>query len=91
MSKNSTIAALVAALVAIPVVASAQADVEPKMRAEERFKAADQDGNGTLSKEEVSASMPRLADQFDALDVNKDGQLSQVELRAARGGRERRN
>lgn len=93
MSKNSMIAAaLVAAMIAIPSIASAQAEAEPKQtRGEERFKAADKDGNGTLSKEEVSASMPRLAGRFDSLDTNKDGQLSADELRAAHAGREKRN
>ena len=93
MSKDSMIAAvLLAAMNAIPWVASAQDNAEPKQgRGEERFKAADKDGNGTLSKEEVSASMPRLASRFDALDTNKDDQLSPDELRAARAGREKRN
>ena len=56
-------------------------------RGAERFKAADKDGNGPLSKEEVAASMPRLSERFDALDTNKDGQISRNELRAARAKR----
>jgi Ca2+-binding EF-hand superfamily protein len=54
--------------------------------AEERFKTADKNGDGSLSKEEATASMPRLAQRFDSLDQNKDGQLSRDELRNA-GGR----
>jgi hypothetical protein len=55
-------AALVVAMIAVPTIASAQAETEQKQgRGQERFKAADKDGNGTLSKAEVSASMPRLA------------------------------
>jgi len=58
-----------------------------KEHAEERFKTADKNGDGSLSKEETTASMPRLAQRFDALDQNKDGQLSPDELRAAGKGR----
>jgi Ca2+-binding EF-hand superfamily protein len=58
-----------------------------KGHAEERFKAADKNSDGSLSKEEATASMPRLAQRFDALDQNKDGQLSPDELRAAGKGK----
>jgi Ca2+-binding EF-hand superfamily protein len=60
-----------------------------KEHAEERFKTADKNGDGSLSKEEATASMPRLAQRFDSLDQNKDGQLSSDELRAAGQGRHR--
>ena len=56
-------------------------------RGAERFKAADKDGNGLLSKDEVAAGMPRLSNRFDALDTNKDGQISRDELSAARAKR----
>ena len=46
------------------------------------FKTADADGNGTLSRAEVEKSMPRLAEKFDQIDTNKDGQLSRGELSA---------
>jgi Ca2+-binding EF-hand superfamily protein len=57
-----------------------------KMQAEfaARFKQADTNGDGLLSKEEVAAGMPRLARQFDRLDTNKDGELSAAELQAGR-------
>lgn len=90
MSKISMIAAaLVTALVASSFSAGAQAADPPAEQARgggERFKAADTDGNGKLSKEEVSAAMPALAPRFDSLDTDKDGQLSGEEMRAARGG-----
>jgi len=60
---------------------------EMKEHAEERFKAADKNADGSLSKEEATAGMPRAAKRFDTLDQNKDGQLSPDELRAAGGGR----
>jgi Ca2+-binding EF-hand superfamily protein len=57
---------------------------EMKAAMAERFKAADKNGDGLLSKEEAAASMPRLAQSFDRLDTNKDSQLSPEELAAAR-------
>jgi len=62
-----------------------------KEHAAGRFKAADTNGDGSLSKEEAQTGMPRLAQRFDTLDQNQDGQLSPDELRAAapgRGGRQ---
>jgi len=47
----------------------------------ERLKAADTDGNGMISRAEAAA-LPRLAAHFDAIDTNKDGQLTADELRA---------
>src|SRR6478609_8843307 len=47
----------------------------------ERLKAADTNGDGLLSRTEAAA-LPRLADRFDAIDANKDGQVSFDELKA---------
>ena len=54
-----------------------------KEQAQTRFREADQNSDGMLSKEETQAGMPRLAERFDKLDQNKDGQLSPEELRGA--------
>jgi Ca2+-binding EF-hand superfamily protein len=52
---------------------------------EERFKAADKDGDQALTRTEVEASkMPRLLKHFDRTDANKDGTLSMEELQASR-------
>ena len=49
----------------------------------EKWKAADKDGDGALSRAEVEAgNLPRLAREFDKLDTNKDGKLSGDEIRA---------
>ena len=53
-------------------------------KAAERFKHADTDGDGAISRGEAGKNAPRLAQKFDAIDANKDGQLTQDELRAYR-------
>jgi hypothetical protein len=60
---------------------------EREARFNERFKQADADGNGALSRAEAEKGMPRLARHFDALDANKDGVVSREELEAARKAR----
>lgn len=50
----------------------------------ERLKAADQNGDGLISRNEAQAYMPGLATRFDAVDTNKDGNLTTAELDAAR-------
>lgn len=73
--------------------AQCQADPEKcrqqaQAQREQRFKQADTDGNGMLSRAEAEKGMPRLARNFDRIDSNKDGQLSRDELAAARKARE---
>jgi Ca2+-binding EF-hand superfamily protein len=53
-----------------------------KQKFDAEFKAADKNGDGGLSKEEATASMPRLARHFDQLDANKDGVVTLEELQA---------
>jgi Ca2+-binding EF-hand superfamily protein len=53
---------------------------EMRQRFDARFKAADKDADGALSKQEAQAGMPRLANRFDQLDGNHDGKLTQQEL-----------
>jgi Ca2+-binding EF-hand superfamily protein len=62
-----------------------RAKIEARMQ--ERFRLADKDGDGALSKAEAEAGMPRMAKHFDAIDVNKDGKITQDELRAYRAKR----
>ena len=51
---------------------------------QERWKAADKDGDGALSRAEVDAAkMPMLSRDFDRLDANKDGKLTADEMRNA--------
>jgi Ca2+-binding EF-hand superfamily protein len=60
-------------------------------RGEERFKAADKDGDGKLSKDETGEALPHVGKNFEKLDANKDGFLSAEELRSAHKGRHGRH
>ena len=60
---------------------------ERQARMDERFRKADADGNGLLSRTEAGKGMPMLARHFDIIDTNKDGQVSRVELTTARKAR----
>lgn len=51
---------------------------DPKRDAmiEERFKAADKNGDGKLTLEEAKAGMPRIAANFDRIDTQKLGYIT---------------
>ena len=51
----------------------------------ERLKAADTNGDGVISREEAQAALPGLAANFDAIDANKDGNITYAEMQAAHG------
>jgi Ca2+-binding EF-hand superfamily protein len=53
-------------------------------RAAERFRRADVDGNGVLSRAEAEHGVPELARHFDEIDVDRDGNLTPFEIRAWR-------
>lgn len=57
---------------------------EKRVRAEERWQAADKDGDGLISRDEAAA-MPRMAERFGQFDANSDGRVSRDEVRQARG------
>lgn len=47
----------------------------------ERLKAADTNGDGMISRQEAAA-LPMIARNFDAIDANRDNQVTVEELRA---------
>jgi len=58
--------------------------VEKRARAEQRWKAADVDGDGALSRAEAEASMPRVAERFEQVDADGDGRVSRDEMHSQR-------
>lgn len=83
--------AFIAALLLAPAINFAAATGK-NARLAEQFRRADADGNGMLSRAEAERAAPLLAKQFDAIDANRDGQISPEEIRAFRrtGRNERR-
>ncbi|MGB5103541.1 MAG: EF-hand domain-containing protein [Steroidobacteraceae bacterium] len=57
---------------------------EMRAKAHERLKAADTDGDGSISRQEAEASMPGLAAKFDRMDADKDGKISSDEMHGFR-------
>lgn len=57
---------------------------QPGTTQAQRLQAADQNGDGLISRNEAQAYMPGLATRFDTIDTDKDGNLSTAELEAAR-------
>lgn len=85
--KATNIGLIAALLASGAVFAQAPADAakgEHAHKMHERLKAADKNGDGLISREEASASLPRLAKHFDEIDANKDGQISKEEMKAWR-------
>lgn len=58
--------------------------VEMRAQAEERWKAADKDGDGSVSRAEAEVSMPRIAERFEKFDANGDGRISRDEMHGFR-------
>ncbi|HQL88621.1 MAG TPA: EF-hand domain-containing protein, partial [Lentisphaeria bacterium] len=56
----------------------------------------DKNQDGVVTRDELPADRPRMAEMFDRLDANKDGKLDQDELKGGRapgnrGGERRRH
>ena len=75
--------ALIAVLLLAPALALAATPAK-NARLAEQFRRADADGNGTVSRVEAEQAAPLIAKQFDAIDANRDGQISPEEIRAFR-------
>lgn len=57
---------------------------ERQAKAQERFAAADRDGDGRIGQLEALAVGERMARNFNRMDANKDGGIDQAEMAAAR-------
>jgi Ca2+-binding EF-hand superfamily protein len=60
-------------------------------KAQQKWQEADLNSDGQLSLDEAQAKLPRVAQRFNELDGDKNGYLTQEELRAGhRGGKHRK-
>jgi len=80
--------ALAACLLALPLAAFATGTAADRAarfqeRIDQRFAAADKNGDGALTKEEAEAGMPAVYRNFDAVDANHDGFATKDEVQAA--------
>ena len=66
-----------------PTAASASPGKAPVTQPSDLFVKLDADGNGSISRKEASAAGGFFARNFDALDTNRDGLLSRVEVEGA--------
>lgn len=56
----------------------------------EKIQAADTDGNRSISRSEAAASLPLLAENFDKVDGDRNGEVSSEELREHLGRHDRK-
>ena len=85
-NKRIISSALALALVALSSVGTAQT-IDPSMQAkltelETRFKAADKNADGKLTLQEAKDGMPRIADAFGHIDIEKKGYVTLDQIRA---------
>ncbi|CAK0779940.1 EF-hand domain-containing protein [Gammaproteobacteria bacterium] len=50
---------------------------------EQKFKAADKNGDGKLTLDEAKAGMPRVAKNFDKIDADHEGYVTLEQIKAA--------
>jgi Ca2+-binding EF-hand superfamily protein len=51
-----------------------------RAKAQERWKAADTDGDGAISRKEAEVSMPGVAERFKKFDVDGNGKIERAEM-----------
>jgi Ca2+-binding EF-hand superfamily protein len=85
-NKRIISSALALALVVLSSVGAAQT-IDPSLQAkltelETRFKAADKNADGKLTLQEAKDGMPRIADAFGHIDIEKKGYVTLDQIRA---------
>ena len=79
MTKSLTIATCIALTAAL---SSAAFSAEPAKKLQQAFKTADKDNDGSLDREEAK-SLPRVAKNFDQIDVDKSNTVTLDEIYAS--------
>lgn len=51
-----------------------------RAQAQERWQAADKDADGAISRDEAQASLPRMAERFEQIDVDRNGKIERAEM-----------
>lgn len=84
MTRSYFLTAVSAALFALGSLsaAPAAADAKQDKQIEEKFKAADKDGDGKLTLEEAKKGMPKVAKGFDKIDKEKRGYVTVEQIKA---------
>lgn len=86
MQRKTIWTLLVAMAMATPVLAQEAAAPknaqEAKAAFAEKFKQADADGDGKLTRQEAEAGMPEVAKNFDKIDTKKRGYVTQKQIGA---------
>ena len=74
LSASATSIAVAQSTANMPAPPSNQAEVEA------RFKAADKNGDGKVTREEAEASLPRIAMAWEKIDVDNKGYITLEQL-----------
>jgi hypothetical protein len=88
MSHRLAVAGAAFALLLMSATAGAQQPQQPmnaqeaKAKFAEKFKEADADHDGKLTREEAEAGMPNVAKDFDKIDAKKKGFVTQKQIGA---------
>ena len=80
--KRGALLTMAVLLCTVTHVWAARPAAERGAGADERFRQADSDGNGMLSQDEAARGTPWIAKNFDAIDADKDSQVTRDEIRA---------
>jgi Ca2+-binding EF-hand superfamily protein len=83
MTFRKVIILTAASALSLSMLSSASAQGFMESRAMKKMQESDKNKDGLISREEAK-NMPRLEKNFDAIDTNKDNQLSTEELTAFR-------
>jgi Ca2+-binding EF-hand superfamily protein len=77
--RSSTVTSLILGAI---LVSAATAQSRSPQAIAAKFQAADVNHDGKLTLEEAKAGMPRVAEAFDTIDVEKKGYLSLEQIQA---------